>query len=68
MKLELEVKECEFTNDKGEIIKYNVFVVDKIALIKSANQSIINNSFSKKLRLFFVTPLNRNYYFICFNK
>lgn len=28
MKLELEVKECEFTNDKGEIIKYNVFVVD----------------------------------------
>ena len=28
MKLELEVKEKEFVNDKKEVIKYNVFILD----------------------------------------
>lgn len=28
MKLELEVREKEFVNDKKEVIKYNVFIVD----------------------------------------
>ena len=28
MKLELDVREKEFVNDKKEVIKYNVFIVD----------------------------------------
>lgn len=28
MKLELEVREKEFVNDKKEVIKYNVFILD----------------------------------------